>query len=125
MPLKHMLTVLKGAIVVGTFVLSQAVKLQLKHLMIVRVAQGFLGLANSLTIVAECSKVHFMWVLEHKGIEVNEIADKLARMGFYTHLWDLDLPAGRPQWSGGQHASHGTYCCGFRPSQGWWIFMSD
>jgi hypothetical protein len=32
-------------------------------------------------ILAECNKVYLMWVLGHKGIEGNEIADQLARMG--------------------------------------------
>jgi hypothetical protein len=32
-------------------------------------------------ILAECNKVHLMWVPGHKGIEGNEIADQLARRG--------------------------------------------
>jgi hypothetical protein len=32
-------------------------------------------------ILAECNKVHLMWVPGHNGIKGNEIADQLAKMG--------------------------------------------
>jgi hypothetical protein len=46
MPLRHVLMrILKGATVIGIFIFSQTVKLQLKHLTTVRFAQAWYGIA--------------------------------------------------------------------------------
>jgi hypothetical protein len=46
MPLRHVLMrILKGAIVNGTFIFSLTDRLQLKHLTIVKLVQGWSGIA--------------------------------------------------------------------------------
>jgi hypothetical protein len=61
MLLKHVVMgMLKGAVMIGTFIFSQTVKLQSKHLTTVKFTLSWSGTASSpCKILAECNKVGF------------------------------------------------------------------
>jgi hypothetical protein len=83
MQLRHvLLRILKEAIGKETFYILSVCQIAIKALGNCKMNSKLVqDCHHSLMVLAECTSFHFLWVLAHKEIEGNEIADQLAKRG--------------------------------------------